>query len=49
MEARVRSDAFTKLLEVVEGARVAPRVEFDFVEKRLGLEYVEAVRGARKC
>lgn len=46
MEARVRSDAFTQLLEVVEGAHVAPRVEFDFVAKRLGLEYVEAVRAS---
>ena len=46
MEGRVRSDAFTKVLEVVEGAHVAPRVEFDFVEKWMGLEYVERIRGA---
>ena len=46
MAARVRSDQFTKLLEVVEGAPVAPRVEFEFVARRQGLEYVEAIRDA---
>jgi quinol monooxygenase YgiN len=45
MQARVRSERFTKLLEVVEGAPESPRVEFEFVSRRLGLEYVESVRG----
>jgi quinol monooxygenase YgiN len=46
MEGRLRSDAFTKLLEVLEAAPLRPVVEFDFVSRRMGLEYVEAVRGA---
>jgi quinol monooxygenase YgiN len=44
METRVRSDAFTKVLEVLEAAADVPQVEFDFVSRHLGLEYVEAVR-----
>jgi quinol monooxygenase YgiN len=44
MRARVLSDAFTKLLEVLETAPAHPMVEFDFVAKRMGLEYVEMVR-----
>ena len=45
MQARVRSDRFTQLLEIVERAPDNPQVEFQFVAKRQGLEYVEAVRG----
>jgi quinol monooxygenase YgiN len=45
MQARVRSDRFTQLLEVVERAPDNPQVDFQFVAKRHGLEYVEAVRG----
>lgn len=48
MEARVRSDDFTKLLEVVEGAPETPEVEFEFVARRQGLEYVEAVRAVSR-
>jgi quinol monooxygenase YgiN len=48
MQGRVRSEAFTKLLEVLEAAPGAPVVEFDFVSRQLGLEYVEAVRGANR-
>jgi quinol monooxygenase YgiN len=48
MEARVRSDRFTKLLEVVERAPDDPKVEFQFVAKRHGLEYVETVRGTAR-
>jgi quinol monooxygenase YgiN len=44
IENRVRSDAFTKVLEVLEAAADAPRIEFDFVSRHLGLEYVEKVR-----
>ena len=47
METRVRSDAFTKVLEVLEAAVDAPRVEFDFVSRHEGLEYVEEIRRAR--
>jgi hypothetical protein len=46
-ETRVRSDAFTKLLEVLEASADVPRVEFDFVSRRQGLEYVEEVRRAK--
>jgi quinol monooxygenase YgiN len=45
MQARVRSDRFTQLLEVVERAPDNPQVDFQFVAKRHGLEYIEAVRG----
>lgn len=44
MATRVRSERFTQLLEVLEGAPTAPRVQFDFVARQQGLEYVEAVR-----
>jgi quinol monooxygenase YgiN len=46
IETRVRSDAFTKVLEVLEAAAAVPRVEFDFVSSHQGLEYVERVRRA---
>jgi quinol monooxygenase YgiN len=45
MRHRVLSDAFTKLLEVLEASPARPSVEFDFVAKRMGLEYIEMVRG----
>jgi quinol monooxygenase YgiN len=44
IEHRVRSDAFTKVLEVLEAAADVPRVEFDFVSRHQGLEYVEQIR-----
>lgn len=48
MERRIRSASFTMLLEVVERAPKDPKVEFRFVAKQQGLEYVEAVRGASR-
>ena len=44
MRRRVRDDAFTSLLEMVEAAR-DPRVQFDFVATTRGLDYVAEVRG----
>ena len=44
MRQRVRSEAFTSLLEMVEAAR-DPRVQFDFVATTRGLDYVAEVRG----
>ena len=44
IERRVRSEAFTKVLELLEGSVEPPVVEFDFVSRHHGLEYVEAVR-----
>ena len=44
MRRRVLSDAFTRLLEVLEASPRRPSVEFDFVAKRMGLEYIESVR-----
>ena len=44
IESRVRSEAFTKVLEVLEASTEPPQVEFDFVARHQGLEYVEAVR-----
>jgi quinol monooxygenase YgiN len=48
MEARVRSSQFTRLLEVVEQAPDSPQLEFEFVARRRGLEYVEAVRNTAR-
>jgi hypothetical protein len=45
MRRRVRSAGFTHLLEVLEYAREAPRVQFDFVTATRGLDYVADVRG----
>jgi len=42
---RVLSDAFTKLLEVLEASPTRPTVAFDFVARRRGLEFIEEVRG----
>jgi hypothetical protein len=45
---RVRSPGFTSLLAVMECASEPPVVQFDFVSKTRGLDYVEEVRaGAR--
>ena len=44
MRLRVRSRRFTQLLEVLESAPTAPRVEFDFVTETRGLDYVAEVR-----
>jgi quinol monooxygenase YgiN len=43
MRRRVRSDDFTSLLSIVESAG-DPRVQFDFVTTRRGLDYVAEVR-----
>jgi quinol monooxygenase YgiN len=45
MRRRVRSERFTRLLEVLESASAPPFVQFDFVTKRRGLDYVAEVRG----
>jgi quinol monooxygenase YgiN len=44
MRARVQSDVFTRLLSVIEASEEQPRVQFDFVTKTRGLDYVEEVR-----
>jgi quinol monooxygenase YgiN len=44
MRRRVRDEAFTSLLEMVEAAS-DPRVQFDFVATTRGLDYVAEVRG----
>jgi quinol monooxygenase YgiN len=46
MENRVRSNSFTKVLEVLEAATEPPHVEFVFVSRHQGLEYVEEIRRA---
>jgi hypothetical protein len=42
---RVASDTFTRLLSVIEASEGEPRVQFDFVMRTRGLDYVEEVRG----
>ena len=44
MRLRVRSERFTRLLEVMESAPEAPCVKFDFVTETRGLDYVVEVR-----
>jgi quinol monooxygenase YgiN len=44
MRRRARSTPFTSLLSVMEAAREAPRVEFDFVARTRGLDYIAEVR-----
>ena len=45
MARRVRSDRFTSLLAVVESAEAPPVVQFDFVSRTRGLDYVAELRG----
>jgi hypothetical protein len=44
MRLRVRSERFTRLLEVLESAPSSPWVQFDFVTETRGLDYVAEVR-----
>ena len=44
MRRRVRSERFTRFLEVLESASEAPFVQFDFVTEVRGLDYVEEMR-----
>ena len=45
---RVASDTFTRLLSVIEASEAEPRVQFDFVTRTRGLDYVEEVRGGER-
>jgi quinol monooxygenase YgiN len=45
MRRRVRSPRFTSLLAVLESARESPRVQFDFVTRTRGIDYVAEIRG----
>jgi quinol monooxygenase YgiN len=42
---RVRSDRFTSLLGVLESVPDPPEVQFEFVTRTRGLDYVEELRG----
>ena len=44
LRQHVRSERFTQFLEVLESVPQPPRVQFDFVTKTRGLDYVEEVR-----
>jgi quinol monooxygenase YgiN len=46
MRLHVRSERFTRLLQVLESAPVPPSVQFDFVTETRGLDYVAEVREA---
>jgi quinol monooxygenase YgiN len=46
LRQRVRSPQFISLLSTMESAREPPRVQFEFVTKTRGLDYVAEVRGA---
>ena len=46
MRLRVRSERFTRLLEVFESAQETPCVQFDFVTETRGLDYVAEVRNS---
>jgi quinol monooxygenase YgiN len=47
MRDRVASEAFTRLLAVMEASEEPPRVQFDFVTSTRGLDYVEEIRAGR--
>jgi hypothetical protein len=47
LRQRVCSDRFTSLLGVLESVPEAPEVQFEFVARTRGLDYVEEVRGER--
>jgi quinol monooxygenase YgiN len=47
LRRRVTSPAFTSLLNLMESAEEAPRVQFDFVTRTRGLDYVAEVRHDR--
>ena len=42
---RVQSDSFTSVLALLESAEEPPQVQFDFITRTRGLDYVEEVRG----
>jgi quinol monooxygenase YgiN len=44
MRRRVRSERFTRLLEILESATAPPSIQFDFVTETRGLDYVAEVR-----
>jgi quinol monooxygenase YgiN len=44
-EDQVRSARYSRLLALMESALEQPSLEFHFVSKTLGLDYVGAVRG----
>jgi quinol monooxygenase YgiN len=44
-EDQLRSPRYTRLLALMESAMEQPSLEFHFVSKTRGLEYVAAVRG----
>ena len=44
LRRRVESPAFTSLLNLMESTEEAPRVQFDFVTKTRGRDYVAEVR-----
>jgi quinol monooxygenase YgiN len=46
MRRRVRSSRFTSLLSVLESAQEPPRVQFDFVTRTRGIDYVAEIRGS---
>jgi hypothetical protein len=46
MRERVVSEGFTRLLSVIEASEGLPEVQFNFVTKTRGLDYVEEVRAA---
>ena len=45
MRQRVVSEAFTRLLAVIEASEGLPEVQFNFVTQTRGLDYVAEVRG----
>jgi quinol monooxygenase YgiN len=46
MRRRVRSEGFTSLLAVMENADAPPLVQFDFITRTRGLDFVAEVRRA---
>lgn len=45
LHRQVRSDRFVRMLSLMELAEHPPELEFSFVSRTRGLDYVEAVKG----
>jgi quinol monooxygenase YgiN len=46
LRRRLRSDTFSQLVTLIEGAVQAPRIEFALDHETRGLDFVEEVRGS---
>ena len=46
LERHIRSDRYTRLLEIIERSDEQPDIRYDTVSQHQGIELIEAVRGS---